>query len=126
MTMTCITISLRTDLLSHPKSYHGIYTQLEVTGAPVHDRKNQYTITVQLLPPPHCHRHLSEVCLTKNGHRALPLYRYPKTCTVLLPERNPPFSLLITFWPCFFVRDESNYSALPPPHNTNWNVYMET
>ena len=49
--MTCITISLRTDLLSHPKYYHGIYTQLEVTGAPVHDRKNQYTITVQLLPP---------------------------------------------------------------------------
>ena len=51
MTMTCITISLRTDILSHPKSYLDIYTQLEVTDAPVHDRKNQYTITVQLLPP---------------------------------------------------------------------------
>ena len=77
--MTCIATSPRTNLLSHPKPYHDIYKQLESTGAPVHDPKNNHT----LLPPPT----LSFIGSSPHNN--------PKTCTVILPKWNPPLLLLI-------------------------------
>ena len=113
-----------TYLLSGVKSYNAIYAQLEATGTPVNSCKKIHTNTVQLLPflnllpPPHCRCRLSEVCLTKNWHRAPQLNQHPKTYTIILPERNPPLSLSITTWHRFCLSWQQLTGVVSSPQTT--------